>query len=213
MSAAYGPEGVSCLTNSGDVRLSSRGTDCLRKVKQMPQPRCSMGGHNAARGSPHAIGKGLSRAGGRTSIELWIFLLALAAAPVPLIASVFLLGTQTVIEVPAAGQDVPLSHLSYKARAFEAKVTSVRLEPRGAADADPFVADWSFLGSNSDGQMHRLEIQLRLQDESGKQLAMPSHYFALAAGARNQSLKLETKLTAAVWKATRKVRIVVNWIN
>jgi hypothetical protein len=61
--------------------------------------------------------------------------------------------------------------------------------------------------------MHRLEIQLRLLDESGKQLAMPSHYFALAAAAHDQSLKVETHLTAAVWKATRKVRIVVNWIN
>jgi hypothetical protein len=141
------------------------------------------------------------------------FLLALTAAPAALIASAFLVGTQTVIEVPAAGQDVPLSGLSYKARAFEAKVTSVRLEPRGAADADPFAADWSFLGSNSDGQMHRLEMQLRLLDESGKQLAMPSHYFALAAGAHDQSFKLETKLTAGVWKATRKVRIVVNWTN
>lgn len=141
------------------------------------------------------------------------FLLALTAAPAALIASAFLVGTQTVIEVPAAGQDVPLSGLSYKARAFEAKVTSVRLEPRGAADADPFVADWSFLGSNSDGQMHRLEMQLRLLDESGKQLEMPSQYFALAAAAHDQSFKLKTKLNAAVWKATRKVRIVVNWTN
>jgi hypothetical protein len=141
------------------------------------------------------------------------FLLALTAAPAALIASALMVATQTVIEVPAAGQDVPLSRLSYKARAFEAKVTSVRLEPRGAADADPFVADWSFLGSNSDGQMHRLEMQLRLLDESGKQLAMPSHYFTLAAAAHDQSFKLETKLNAAVWKATRKVRIVVNWVN
>jgi hypothetical protein len=141
------------------------------------------------------------------------FLLALTAAPAALIASVLLMATQTVIEVPAAGQDVPLSGLSYKAHAFEAKVTSVRLEPRGAADAAPFLADWSFLGSNSDGQMHRLEIQLRLLDESGKQLAMASHYFALAAAAHDQSLKLETKLTAGIWRATSKVRIVVNWIN
>ncbi len=141
------------------------------------------------------------------------FLLALTAAPAALIASALMLSTQTVIEVPAAGQDVPLSGLSYKARSFEAKVTSVRLEPSGAADADPFVAEWSFLGSNSDGQMHRLEMQLRLLDESGKQLAMPSHYFTLAAAAHDQSFKLETKLDAAVWKATRKVRIVVNWVN
>jgi hypothetical protein len=141
------------------------------------------------------------------------FLLALTAAPAALIAAALLMATQTVIEVPAAGQDVPLSRLSYKARAFEAKVTSVRLEPRGAAEADPFVADWSFLGSNSDGQMHRLEMQLRLLDESGQQLAMPSHYFTLAAAAHDQAFTLETKLKAAIWKATRKVRIVVNWVN
>jgi hypothetical protein len=140
-------------------------------------------------------------------------LVAVTVAPAALIASVFLLGTQTVIEVPKEGQDVPLSGLSYKARAFEAKVTSVRLEPRGAADGDTFVADWNFLGSNSDGQMHRFEIQLRLLDESGQQLAMPSQYFVLRGGSRDKSFKLATNLKAAVWKATRKIRIVVNWIN
>ncbi len=140
-------------------------------------------------------------------------LLLLAAAPAALVAAALMKATQTVIDVPAAGEAVPLSSLSYKAPQFEAKVTSVRLEPRSAADADPFLADWNFLGSNSDGQMHRLELQLRLQDQAGKQLAMPSHYYALMGGAHDQAFKLETKLEAAVWKATRKVRIVVNWVN
>jgi hypothetical protein len=119
---------------------------------------------------------------------------------------------QTVIETPAAGQDVPLSGLAYKVRQFEANVRSVRLKPRGAVDADPFVADWSFLGSNSDAQMHRLKIQLRFLDESGKELAMDSQPFVLKGGTREQSLNLETKLNAATWKATRKIRIVVHWI-
>jgi hypothetical protein len=149
----------------------------------------------------------------RRTLIRWLPLLLLAVAPAALIAAALMKATQTVIDVPAPGEDVPLSNLAYKALQFEAKVTSVRLESRSAADADPVLADWTFLGSNSDGQMHRLEVQLRLLDESGKQLAMPSHYYALMGGAHDQSFKLETKLEAAVWKATRRVRIVVNWVN
>ena len=139
------------------------------------------------------------------------FLLALMAMPAAAqIESGF---QQTVIETPAVGRDTPLSGLAYKVRQFEANVTSLRLEPRGAVDADPFVADWSFRASNTDGQMHRLKIQLRLLDESDKELlAIHSQPYALKGGAHDQSLKLETKVKAAVWKATRKIRIVVRWI-
>ncbi len=50
-------------------------------------------------------------------------------------------------------------------------------------------------------------------DASGKQVAMPSHYFTVTAGAHDQVIKFETKLKAADWKATSKVKIVVNWVN
>jgi hypothetical protein len=73
-SAAYGPGRFSSgLTNFGDARLSSRGTDCRRKVKQMRQPCRYIGEHNAARGSPGSIGESLLGAVGRAPIELWIY--------------------------------------------------------------------------------------------------------------------------------------------
>src|SRR5207249_9628751 len=68
----------------------------------------------------------------------------------------------SVIDVPQAGQDVPLSALSYKAKAFEAKLSTVRLDWK--SEADPRVGDWTFLGSNTDGQMHRLEVWLRSEE-------------------------------------------------
>ena len=60
---------------------------------------------------------------------------------------------QTAIDVPEPGTDIPLSGLSYKGTLFEAKVTSARLERKSEPEADPVIAEWTFLGSNSDGQI------------------------------------------------------------
>jgi hypothetical protein len=147
----------------------------------------------------------------RLSLSLSSFVLAVA--PAVLVAASLMMATATTIDVPTPGEDVPLSGLRYKALQFEAKITSVRLEIHSEADADPVLADWSFQGSNSDGQMHRIELQLRMLDASGKQVAMPSHYFTVNPGAHDQVIKFETKLKAADWKATSKVKIVVNWVN
>jgi hypothetical protein len=138
------------------------------------------------------------------------FFAALLAAPVVLLAGL-MLKTQTSIDPPEPGQDIPLSALSYKARAFEAKLSSVRLDWK--SQADPLVGEWTFLGSNTDGQMHRLEAQLRLQDESGKQLDVFSQHCALSPGSHDQPCKVAMKVKAGNWKATRTVRIVADWVN
>ena len=138
------------------------------------------------------------------------FFAALLAAPVVLLAGL-MLKTQTAIDPPEPGKDIPLSALSYKARAFEARLSSVRLDWK--SQADPLVGEWTFLGSNTDGQMHRLEAQLRLQDESGKQLDVFSQHCALSPGSHDQPCKVAMKVKAGNWKATRTVRIVADWVN
>jgi hypothetical protein len=140
---------------------------------------------------------------------LFLFLMAASVA----LAVPLMLRKQTIINVPEPGTDVALSGLSYKANAFEAKVTSARLELKSDAGADPIVAEWTFLGSNNDGQLHRVEIFVRLQDESGKQIAMYSHKCILNAGARDQACAVEMKIKAADWKATNAVRIVTDWLS
>jgi hypothetical protein len=140
---------------------------------------------------------------------LWVALFAALSASVLLAA--LMLKTQTVIDVPQAGQDVSLSALSYKAKAFEAKLSTVRLDWK--SEADPLVGDWTFLGSNTDGQMHRLEVWLRLLDESGKQIDVFSQHCALSPGAHDQPCKVAMNVKAAPWKATRTIRIVVDWVN
>lgn len=135
---------------------------------------------------------------------------ALLAAPVVLLAGL-MLKTQTSIDPPEPGQTIPLSALSYKAHAFEAKLSSVRLDWK--SQADPLAGEWTFLGSNTDGQMHRLEAQLRLQDESGKLLDMFSQHCALSPGSRDQPCKVAMKVKGETWKAARTVRIVVDWVN
>jgi len=134
--------------------------------------------------------------------------LALAA---PVFASL-MLHTETTIPTPAPGEKVELAGLVYKAR-FEAKVTSVRLVVKSAADADPVVADWIFSGSNSDGQVHRVDLQVRLFDEHGKQLEVFEARHPLAPGAREQTLAVPMKAKAAVWAAAKKIRIWANWIT
>jgi hypothetical protein len=121
--------------------------------------------------------------------------------------------TQTVIDVPAAGQDVALSALEYKSSAFDAKIVSVRLEPHGDPASDPTVADWRFVGSNSDGQQHRVEIFVRLLDASGKQIEMFSKSFILPGGTHDQACVVPMQLKAEHWKAAKSVRIVTDWLS
>ncbi len=141
-----------------------------------------------------------------------LLMAVLAAVPIALLAAL-MHRTQTVIDVPEPGTDVPLSGLTYKGAQFEAKVTTARLERKGEADADPVVAEWTFLGSNSDGQMHRVEIFVRLLDESGKQLEMFSRKSILSGGSRDHPCVVPMKVKAETWKATRSVRIVTDWVS
>lgn len=133
---------------------------------------------------------------------------ALALA-IPVIAAL-MLHTETTIPPPAPGEAVELAGLVYKAR-FEAKVTSVRLVVKSEASADPLVAEWVFTGSNSDGQVHRLDMQVRLLDEKDKQLGVFEARHALGAGAREESFSVPMKVGAAAWGAAKKIRIWANW--
>ncbi len=73
------------------------------------------------------------------------------------------------------------------------------------------LAEWTFLGSNSDGQLHKVDIYTRLLDEAGKQVGMFSSKCLLGGGASDQPCKVENKVNAADWKATKSVRIVTDW--
>jgi hypothetical protein len=137
------------------------------------------------------------------------FLLLVSAALLAVVMS----RKQTGIDVPEPGQDVELSGLNYKGAQFEAKVTSVKLELKGDATADPVEAEWVFLASNSDGQLHRVEIYARPLDESGKQLGQFSKGFHLNAGARDQVCKVPMKIKSADWKAVKTIRIVADWMS
>ena len=121
--------------------------------------------------------------------------------------------TQTVIDVPAAGEDVALSALSYKSSAFEAKIVSVRLEPKSADGGDPVQADWRFVGSNSDGQQHRVDIVVRLLDGTGKQIDTFDKSFFLGAGAHEQVCPVPMRVGAEHWKAAKSARIVTDWLS
>ena len=68
-------------------------------------------------------------------------------------------------------------------------------------------------GIESDGQMHRVEIYVRLLDESGKQLAMFSKTCILTGGSHDKPCLVPIKVKAEAWKATRSVRIVTDWLS
>lgn len=148
----------------------------------------------------------------RPNRDLLLLLLS-GIIPIALLAFPLMHKTQTAIDVPEPGTDVPLSGLTYKGTLFEAKVTTARLERKTDAEADPVVAEWTFLGSNSDGQMHRVEIFVRLLDQSGEQLEMFSKKFILRGGSRDQPCVVPMKVKAETWKATRSVRIVTDWVS
>lgn len=134
----------------------------------------------------------------------------------PLVAAVAVAGlmqhSETTIAIPAPGESTPLSKLEYRAR-FVASIDSVTVEMQSPEGADPVVARWAFLGSNTDGQAHRVEIAVRLLDESGKQIGMHSARAVVAPGAKGQSLNVTTKVKADVWKAAKKARIFADWTS
>ena len=136
--------------------------------------------------------------------------LALLVLPVALMAAL-MHRTQTAIDVPEPGKDVVLPGLSYKGKAFEAKVTSVRLELEEGSD--PVAGQWNFVGSNSDGQWHKIVLYVRPLEESGKQLDVFSNHCTLMAGARDQPCKVPMKVKAEDWKAAKSVKIVVDWMS
>jgi hypothetical protein len=145
----------------------------------------------------------------RRFVPLFLCMLAASlAAGLPLMHR-----SQTVISIPEPGVQVPLYALSYKANAFEAKVTAVTLKIESAADADPVVGEWTFLASNSDGQLHKVDIYTRLLDETGKQLAMESRKCMPGGGSHDVVCTVPLKVKAADWKAIKSVRIVTDWLS
>lgn len=123
-----------------------------------------------------------------------------------------MLHTETTIPKPISDESAILGGLVYKAT-FVAKVESVRLDVKSEAGADPMLAEWVFSGSNSDGQVHRLDMQVRLLDEKGKQLGAFSARHPLSAGAKDESFSVGMKVKSSVWDATRKIQIWANWIT
>ena len=118
---------------------------------------------------------------------------------------------QTVISVPAPGEEVTLYTLSYKARAFEAKVYTVKLSITSAEGADPVAGTWTFLTSNNDGQLHKVELFTRILDESGTQLGMESKRCLIGGGTKDFVCTVPLDLKASAWKAAKSVRIVADW--
>lgn len=128
-------------------------------------------------------------------------------------ASPLMQRNQTVISVPAPGEEVTLFTLSYKARAFEAKVYSVKLALTSEDGADPVTGEWTFMTSNNDGQLHKVEIMTRLLDESGAQLAMESKKCMIGGGYKDFACTVPLKIKAADWKATKSVRVITDWLS
>ena len=139
-------------------------------------------------------------------ISLFVFLAAAPAFLVPLMSR-----AQTVISLPEPGKTEPLYGLAYKANAFEAKITAVTLSITSAEGADPVVGEWTFLGSNSDGQMHKVLIYTRMLDEAGTQLAVESKLCMIGGGYKDYPCRVDLKVKAAEWKATKSLRIVTDW--
>ena len=129
------------------------------------------------------------------------------------VASPLMHRTQTVISVPPPGEVVALSALHYAPKQFEAKVTSVKLTVTSAEGADPVVGDWTFLASNSDGQLHKVEIFTRLLDESGTQIAMASKVCMVSGGSHDYICPVPLNVKAAEWAKIKSLRVVTDWLN
>lgn len=121
--------------------------------------------------------------------------------------------SETTIPTPEIGARVPLSGLAYRSRRFEARISSVELAAKSSPDADPLVADWVFTAGNTDGQLHRVEMQIRLLDASGKQIGWFVAKHPVRAGAREEAFRVPMKVKRAVWAETRKVRIFADWMS
>lgn len=148
----------------------------------------------------------------RITRSVFSAVLLLLLAPRLLFAGL-LLPTETRIPIPKDQEPVALERLVYKSRRFEAAVTSVRLEPVSVEGTDPLVARWVFTGSNNDGQVHRLEMQIRLLDDTGKQISWFVAKHPLAAGAHDQVFSVPMKVKTEVWKKATAVRIFADWIT
>jgi hypothetical protein len=120
---------------------------------------------------------------------------------------------QTIISIPAPGEEVALYTLAYKANAFEAKVHSVKLNLTSKEDGDPVTGDWTFVTSNTDGQLHKVEIFTRILDESGSQLGMESKKCMIGGGYKDFVCTVPLNLAAAKWKTAKSVRIVTDWLS
>jgi hypothetical protein len=120
--------------------------------------------------------------------------------------------SETTIAMPVPGQKTPLQKLEYRAR-FVASIDSVTLQTKSEAGADPIISEWVFTGSNSDGQAHRVEIVLRLLNDSGQEVGFFSARKILPPGAQGMELSLPTKVSSAGWSATKRVRIFADWMS
>jgi hypothetical protein len=121
--------------------------------------------------------------------------------------------SETTIPVPPAGESTPLQGLSYKARRFEAKITALTVAVKSPEGADPALVDWTFTASNTDGQIHRVEMQVRLLDDAGKQIGWSTGKHPVRAGADGQTFTVPMKVKADVWRAAKKARIFADWIS
>lgn len=119
--------------------------------------------------------------------------------------------SETTIPIPAPGEKTSLARLEYRAR-FVASIDAVTLK-LASPDGDPVIVEWTFLGSNTDGQAHRVEIVLRMLDEGGAQIGTFTKRAILPAGAAGLPVTFSTKLKPDVWKAARKVRIFADWMS
>lgn len=119
--------------------------------------------------------------------------------------------SETTIPIPNPGEKTALAKLEYRAR-FVASIDSVTLELASAEGSDT-VVEWNFLGSNTDGQLHRVSIALRFLDEAGSQIAVYNGRGILSPGARDQKISVSTKVKPEIWKAAKKVRIFADWMS
>ena len=113
---------------------------------------------------------------------------------------------------PEPGAASPLRAL-VQGQAFEAKVSAVTLKLTSADGADPVVGEWTFLASNSDGQLHKVEIYTRLLDESGTQIAIDSKECMLGGGSHDFACTVPLNVKAAEWQAIKSLRIVTDWLS